>query len=412
MRTKPTPGSRIVEPQNANRTFSRLLQLAALSAETRRRTTMTEISQAPAAPHTGASPSGGTDALVERLFAATIGTLEIASVYLGGRLGFYRALADGDDATPRELAERTGTVERYVREWLEQQAVANFISVDDPGANAGERRYGLPAAHREVFVDEEDLNYLTPLARLAIGVCGPMDALLEAYRSGGGVPYEDYGADIAEGIAALNRPQFVNLLANWLASMPDVDARLRAKPAARVADLACGSGWSSIAIARAYPDVIVDAIDLDAASIEAAHTNVAAAGLGDRVHPVLHDASEPGLEGRYDLVTIFEALHDMNHPVEALRASRNLLAEGASVVIADERVAERFTAPGDEIERFNYGWSILHCLAVGMLDDDSAGTGAAIRSDTVKAYAADAGFGRVEVLPIEHDFWRFYRLVP
>ncbi len=203
---------------------------------------------------------------------------------------------------------------------------------------------------------------------------------------------------------------FVNQLADWLVSIPDLDARLRAQPPARVADLACGTAWSSVAIARAYPEVIVDAIDADAESIEAAHATVEGAGLADRVRPAVHDASDPELGGRYDLVTIFEALHDMNHPVDALRAARNMLAEGGSVVIGDERVAERFTAPGDEIERFNYGWSVLHCLAVGMLDEDSAGTGTVIRPDTVRAYAKEAGFGQVEVLPIEHDFWRFYRL--
>jgi SAM-dependent methyltransferase len=359
-----------------------------------------------------AHPGSATDALVERLFGATIDTLEIASVHVGGRLGFYRALADGGDATPAELAARTATAERYVREWLEQQAVAGFLSVDDPKAEPDERRYGLPAAHRPVFADEEDLNYLTPLATLAIGVFGPIEALLEAYRTGGGVPYEAYGADTREGIGALNRPQFVNLVADWLAAVPEVDARLRAQPPARVADLACGTAWSSIAIARAYPEVTVDAIDEDAGSIETAHRNVTAAGLADRVRPTVHDASDPELTGRYDLITIFEALHDMNHPVEALRTARSMLTEGGSVVIADERVAERFTAPGDELERFNYGWSVLHCLAVGSLDEHSAGTGTVIRPDTVRAYATEAGFGRVEVLPIEHDFWRFYRLTP
>ncbi len=357
-------------------------------------------------------PTDATEELVERLFAAAIDTLEIASVHVGGRLGLYRALADGADATPAELAERTGTAERYVREWLEQQAVAGFLSVDDSNAQAGERRYRLPAAHRPVFADDESLSYLTPLATLAVGVLGPMEALLEAYRAGGGVPYEAYGADAREGIGALNRPQFVNLLEGWLAAIPEVDARLRAEPPARVADLACGTAWSSIAIARAYPEVSIDAIDEDAASIEAARRNVASVGLTERVRPIVHDASDPELSGRYDLVTIFEALHDMNHPVEALRTARSMLVEGGSLVIADERVAERFTAPGDEIERFNYGWSVLHCLAVGMLDEDSAGTGTVIRPDTVRAYAAEAGFGRVDVLSIEHDFWRFYRLVP
>ncbi len=350
------------------------------------------------------------DELVERLFTAAIGTLELGSIHVGGRLGFYRALADGGDATPAELAARTGTAERYVREWLEQQAVAGFLSVDDPDAAPGDRRYGMPDAHRPVFLDEEDLNHLTPLASLAIGVLRPMDVLLDAYRTGGGVPYEAYGADTREGIGAINRPMFVNLLAGWLGSIPEVDARLRAQPPARVADLACGTAWSSIAIARAYPDVTVDAIDEDSASIETAHANVAAAGLSDRVRPAVQDASDPELSGRYDLVTIFEALHDMNHPVEALRAARAMLAEGGSVVIADERVAERFSPPGDEIERLNYGFSVLHCLAVGMIDDDSAGTGTVMRPDTVRAYAAEAGFDRVDVLPIEHDFWRFYRL--
>jgi 2-polyprenyl-3-methyl-5-hydroxy-6-metoxy-1,4-benzoquinol methylase len=353
-----------------------------------------------------------TDALVERLFKATIDTLEVASIHIGGRLGFYRSLADAGSATPAELAARTATDERYVREWLEQQAVAGFLSVDDPGRKPGDRRYQLPDPYRPVFADEEDLNYLTPLATLAIGVLRPIDALLDAYRSGGGVSYEAYGADTREGIGALNRPQFVNLVGDWLASIPEVDARLKADPPAKVADLACGTAWSSIAIARAYPRVSVDAIDVDSESIETARRNVTAAAVAERVTPTVHDASDPELSGRYDLVTIFEALHDMNHPVEALRTARHMLAEGGSVLVADERVAEHFNAPGDEIERFDYGFSVLHCLAVGNLDADSAATGTVIRPDTVRAYATEAGFERIDMLPIEHDFWRFYRLLP
>jgi SAM-dependent methyltransferase len=362
---------------------------------------------------TDVAPSASeTEEFVERLFGAVIDTLEVASIHLGGRLGFYRALADGGDATPAELAVRTGTAERYVREWLEQQAIAGFLCVDDPTAPLDKRRYGLPAAYRAVLVEEENLSYLTPLAAIAVDVLVPLERLLDAYRTGEGVPFEAYGTDLVDAIGAINRPQFVNLIADWLATMPEVDARLHAAPPARIADVACGTAQSSIAMARAYPQVLVDAIDVDATSIAAAQANVAAAGLGDRVRPVLHDASAPDLGGRYELVTIFEALHDMNHPVEALRAARASLTEGGSVLIADERVADRFSPPGDEVERLNYGFSILHCLAVGLLDHDSAGTGTVIRPDTVRAYAAEAGFSRVDVLPIEHDFWRFYRLEP
>jgi 2-polyprenyl-3-methyl-5-hydroxy-6-metoxy-1,4-benzoquinol methylase len=327
----------------------------------------------------------------------------VASVHVGGRLGLYRALAEGGDAT---------AAERYVREWLEQQAVAGFVTVDDPDAAPHARRYALPAEHRAVFVDQDNLNYLTPLAGIAVDVILPMEQLLDAYRSGAGVSFEAYGADLVDTIGAINRPQFLHLIAEWLGSIPEVDARLRATPAARVGDVAAGTAQSSIAIARAYPQVIVDAIDVDATSVERARANVAAAGLEGRVRPVLHDASGGNLGGPYDLVTIFEALHDMNHPVDALRAVQASLADGGSVVIADERVAERFAPPGDEIERLNYGFSILHCLAVGLLDHDSAGTGTVIRPDTVRAYATEAGFAQADVLPIEHDFWRFYRLVP
>jgi SAM-dependent methyltransferase len=205
---------------------------------------------------------------------------------------------------------------------------------------------------------------------------------------------------------------FDHLVGDWLAAVPGVDARLRALPPARVADVACGTARSSIAIARAYPNVIVDAIDVDARSIALAQAKVAAARLTDRVHPVCHEAGDALPGGPYDLVTIFEALHDMNHPVAALQAARASLADGGSVLVADERVADRFTVPADDIERLNYGFSVLHCLPVGMLQPDSAGTGTVLRADTVRAYATAAGFSRTDVLPIEHDLWRFYHLVP
>jgi tRNA A58 N-methylase Trm61 len=357
-------------------------------------------------------PTSATEALVERLFNATIDCLEVGSVHIGGRLGFYRALAAGGDATAGELARRTGTAERYMREWLEQQAIAGLLTVETPDAAPAARRYRLPAEHRRVLVDEDDLNYLTPLASIAVDVITPMAQLLDAYRSGAGVPFEAYGPDLVDAIGAINRPQFLNLIGDWLRSINEVDARLRAAPPARIGDVAAGTAQSSISIAHAYPQVLVDAIDVDATSVERARTNIAAAGLEGRVRPVLRDVSAGDLGGRYDLVTIFEALHDMNHPVDALRAVRASLADGGSVLIAEERVAERFAPPGDEIERLNYGFSILHCLAVGLLDEDSAGTGTVIRPHTVRTYATEAGFAHVDVLPIEHDFWRFYRLVP
>ena len=152
------------------------------------------------------------------------------------------------------------------------------------GRADGVQRFVLPVGHAEALLDEESLNYASPFGRLLVACLRPIDALLDAYRNGGGVPYADYGADLHEGQAAFTRPLFSRLLAQeWLPSVPEIHARLLADPPARVADVACGGGISSIAIARGYPKVHVDGIDLDTASIESAHRHLAGSGVEDRV---------------------------------------------------------------------------------------------------------------------------------
>jgi 2-polyprenyl-3-methyl-5-hydroxy-6-metoxy-1,4-benzoquinol methylase len=354
-----------------------------------------------------AEPSERRDALIERLFGATLGALDVASVYLGDRLGLYRTLRYRGPSTSAELAEAAGLNERYVREWLEQQATTGILDVDD------ERRFSLPPGHDEALLDEASLNYVAPFGKLVVACVRPVDAVLEAFRTGDGVPYADYGADLHEGQAKFTRPLFETLLGReWLPAVPEVHERLHADPPARVVDVACGQGYSTMAIARAYPKVTVDGIDLDEASIEAAEENLAGAGLEDRVTFHLRDAADPGLQGRYDFAYLHEALHDMSYPVDVLRACRGLLAEGGTMIVADERVADAFPALGDDVERMYYGFSILHCLPVGMVGEGAAGTGTVMRTDTVRRYAEEAGFSGFEVLPIENDFYRFYRLTP
>jgi 2-polyprenyl-3-methyl-5-hydroxy-6-metoxy-1,4-benzoquinol methylase len=350
------------------------------------------------------------DALAERLFLNAIGAFDLFSVYLGDRLGLYRALADHGAMTSAELAEAAGIHERYAREWLEHQAASELLDVE---GDAHERRFSLPAGHDEVLLDETSLNYGAPLARAVLASIRPVDALAEAFRNGGGVPYAAYGDDLHESQAAFTRPLFENQLGKeWLPAVPAIHERLSSSEPARVADVACGQGRSSIEIARAYPNTQVDGIDSDRASIEAARKNLEGSGVEGRVTFHEHNAADAGLAGRYDLVTIFEALHDMSYPVEVLKAARGLLGEGGLVFIGDERTAEEFTAPASEAERLFYGFSVFHCLPVGMVGEGAAGTGTVIRPQTVKDYARQAGFASCEVLPIEHDFWRFYLLRP
>ncbi|HVG97376.1 MAG TPA: class I SAM-dependent methyltransferase, partial [Chloroflexota bacterium] len=345
-----------------------------------------------------------------------LGAMDLLTIYLGDRLGLYRALVAGGPASAAALAARAGTAERYTREWLEQQAAGGILDVDDPALPAERRRYALSAGHAEVLTERDSLNYLAYLGRFAAGLGGAAPAIAGAFRSGAGVSWADLGPDLREGQAEQNRPIFLNLMGRaWLPAIPELDARLRrgAPTRPRVADIACGGGWSSIAIALAYPEAEVDGYDLDAPSIALARANAAARGVADRVRFRVADAaSDAAPAGAYDLVLICEALHDLSDPVGALRTMRRLVAPGGAVLVVDERVAEAFTAPADDLERLMYGFSVLCCLPNGLAAQPSAATGTVMRPDTLRRYAAAAGFGAVEILPIEHDLFRLYRLRP
>jgi 2-polyprenyl-3-methyl-5-hydroxy-6-metoxy-1,4-benzoquinol methylase len=195
----------------------------------------------------------------------------------------------------------------------------------------------------------------------------------------------------------------------WLATMPDVVTRLQAG-GARVADVGCGQGWSTIALAHAFPAASIDGLDADDASIAEARRHAAEAGGDGRVRFLAGDASELAQHGPYDLILILEALHDLARPVEALRSAHAALADGGTLLVVDEKVADTFSAPGDEVERMMFGWSVTHCLPTQMADQPSAALGTVLRAATVRELAAEAGFTRADVLPVANDFFRLYRL--
>lgn len=349
------------------------------------------------------------DKLAERLFNATIQTLELYGVYLGKRLGLYTTLRDKGALTPPELAAAAGIAERYAQEWLEQQAVAGFLLVEDGNGDARKRRYGLPEAHEGVLAEDDNPAHVAPFAQMVVGIAGALPQVVEAYRSGAGVPYENYGADFRHGQGGINRPAFVHdLTGDWLPKVKDLHAHLSTTPGARIADVGCGEGWSTIALARSYDKAEVIGYDLDEASVRDAARNADAHGVRARFE--CKNAAAMAEDGPFDLILLLEALHDMSQPTAVLDSLRRALTTDGSVVIADERVAESFVAPGDEVERMMYGWSIVHCLPSALAEQPSAAIGTAIRPDTVRACAEGAGYNRFEILPIENDLFRFYRL--
>ena len=351
-------------------------------------------------------PAGPSTAEVaDRVFAASLGAQELAAVHAGDRLGWYRALAQHGPCTPDELAALTASHPRYAREWLEHQAAAGYVVV------AGDA-FALTPGAAEVLADPESTAYLAPLGRMHAASVRVSDDLHAAYRTGGGVSWERLGADAREAQAALNRPFFLHGLAGVVAaSLPDLHRRLRA--GARVVDVGCGEGWSSIGLALAYEDAEVTGVDLDPASVAAARRHAAARGVEDRVRFVTADAAALAGQGaahRYDVGLALECVHDLADPVAVLAAVRTLVADDGWVLVADERVAEEFTAPAGPLDRWYYGFSLGVCLPDGLSHPGGVGTGTVMRPATLAGYARDAGFAATEVLPVEHDLFRFYRL--
>lgn len=351
------------------------------------------------------------DALVARLFEASLGALDVMSVYVGDRLGLYKALHDGGMATSSELASRSGIDERYAREWLEQQAATGILEVDDIDAAAGDRRFSLPEAFAEPLLNKDSAWSIAPLGRSIVACAKVMPQLLEAYRTGGGVEWATYGPDMIEAQGDFNRPWLINSFGTeMLPAIPTIHDRLLADPPAQVADVACGVGWAAISMARAYPKVRVDGFDLDESSIELAQQNAREAGVSDRVTFHVRDVAVAEA-AHYDVAVIIEAVHDMTQPVSVLSSVRRMLRPGGVALIADEKTADTFTAPADELERMYYGFSIFTCLPAAMTERPTAATGAVMRASTMHRLGSEAGFQVVERLDEPQlDLLRFYRL--
>jgi 2-polyprenyl-3-methyl-5-hydroxy-6-metoxy-1,4-benzoquinol methylase len=349
------------------------------------------------------------DAFAERVFAAVLDSVDVFSMYIGEKLGLYAALAEHGPLTRDELAARADIHWRYAQEWLEQQAITGILAVDGVAEGPSARRYTLPSGHAEVLVDRDSLAFLAPFVRVVLAGGLAMPHLLEAYRSGGGISWAELGPDARTGQADMNRPWYLQSIGSeWFPRIPALQAVVAG--GGHIADIACGEGWSSIAIAQAHPGVTVDGFDVDGPSIEAARRHAAAAGLSDRVRFHHADVADLEQEAVYDAVVGFEFVHDLPHPGAVLSAMRRMAKPGAPVVVLDENLPDGF-GEGGEVERAMYGFSLLICLPDGMSHQPSAATGTVIRPETMRGYAREAGFADARSVSIDNDLWQLYQMI-
>lgn len=355
------------------------------------------------------------EAFESKVFQAILGAQQVQAAWLGDKLGWYQTLAkSGPPLTSQQLAAETDSSERYAREWCEHQTVSGWISCQDASASAKDRRYFLSPAQKAVLTDPDSLALLLPCCKF-VASCGlHLDELKDAYKTNGGVSWDELGPDVRESQAEGNRPMFLHQLGQEFipSGLPSVHEKLQ--EGGRVADIGAGFGWSSIGIARAYPNACVDAYDLHGPSTEQAKRNIKTAGLQHRVQALCVDVGTVSEQDKkYDLVMALQCIHDLSDPIFVLRNMKKLAGSTGTVLIMDEKVPESFTGDSssdNDVEKLMYGFSLQCCLADCKSRPNSAETGTVMRPSQLERYSIQAGFRGLEILPVQHDVFRFYKL--
>ncbi len=323
---------------------------------------------------------------------------------VGDRAGLFGHLQGAGPLSAAQLAERSGVRELYVQEWLAAMAGAGYVEYD-----AEADRFTLPDEHAQFLTDPCSEYYLGGLYGSVPGLLAMAPRLAEAFRSGSGISFEDFGAGMPQTLEVMNRPVYeARLVRHWLPALPGVVQRLEA--GGRALDVGCGTGVVPLTLARAFPTATVAGIDLDRHSIEIARGYAREAGLEGRVsfnaQPVDELPEQPG----WDFITTFDVMHDLTDPVAAMRRIRAALAEGGIYLMVEPKVADDLQANlGNPFARMFYGISCLHCVPQS-LAQGGLGLGACWGEKRARALAAEAGFTRFQRLGLRTAGLVFYAL--
>jgi 2-polyprenyl-3-methyl-5-hydroxy-6-metoxy-1,4-benzoquinol methylase len=315
--------------------------------------------------------------------------MSAALVLIGDELGLYKAMAAAGPITPGELAKRTETTERYVREWLNNQAAGGYVTYDPASG-----RYTLPPEQAAALADEASPAFIPGAFQVIAAAMRAQPRISEAFRKGGGLDWGDQDPILFVGTERFFRSGYLgNLVTSWIPALDGVEAKLRR--GARVADVGCGHGASTILMARSYPKSQFVGIDTHAASIETARRRARDAGVADRVTFEVAGAQDFAGTG-FDLVACFDCLHDMADPVGAARHIRQSLAKDGTWLLVEPYATDKVEHNHNPVGRVFYGASTVFCVPCSL-----AGHGPAL--------GAQAGEARLEQVVREGGFARFRR---
>jgi SAM-dependent methyltransferase len=310
--------------------------------------------------------------------------LNTALVVMGDRLGLYRALAGAGPLTPTELAERTSTAERYVREWLNAQAAGGYVEYDPESG-----RYTLPPEQALALTDSDSPAYLPGFFQMALGSVVDSSRITDAAQSGEGVGWHQHSHDVFEGCERFFRPGYnANLLTAWLPALDGVVEKL--ERGAAVADVGCGHGSSTILMAQAFPNSTFTGSDYHAGSIETARERAREAGVDNVRFEVALAAGYSGT--KYDFVTMFDCLHDMGDPAGAARHVRESLADDGTWMIVEPRAGDRVEDNLNPVGRAYYGFSTLLCTPASLSQEVGLALGAQAGEARIREVVTSGGF--------------------
>ncbi len=325
------------------------------------------------------------NAFVGRFVADLGAVVHAGMVVIGDRLGLYKALA-ASPATAHELALRTRTDPRYVREWLSSQAAGGYVEYD-----AASDKFSLTAEQAFTLADEDSPAYLPGAFQLGLGALRAVPRITEAFRSGAGMGWGEHDSDVFHGCEKFFRPGYAaNLVSAWIPALQGVQARLAR--GGRVADVGCGKGASTILMAQAFPASRFVGFDYHAESIEEARASARRAGVADRVSFEVAKAKEYG-GGPYDLVTVFDCLHDMGDPVGAAEHVRETLAAEGTWMIVEPFANDRLGDNLNPVGRVYYSFSTLLCTPCSRSQEVGLCLGAQAGEARMREVVSAAGFG-------------------